>query len=209
MSNYKFRHSSRHLGFGMGDVNRFLISQVRVTHKYVKPPEPAPRKPSCTSATCIARIHRLIAHHADERLAALKEAWLQADHDELHTGSGMTFNVCNQLRDICVVERRVHLIKHEERRRLVRMYRKKQCQRSHCLLATGQVLHIAEPLERGHGVILETIEVRLVRVLGIKIPIMSASSLHREEELTLAHPAASARSASGPCTPLQSGQICG
>lgn len=41
----------------------------------------------------------------------------------------------------------------------------------HCLLAPGEVLHVAETLERRHGVILDTIQVGLVGVFNIQVPV--------------------------------------
>jgi hypothetical protein len=70
---------------------------------------------------------------------------------------------------IHTVQRGIHFIQHEKRTGLVAVNRKQQRQRRNRLLAAGQVLHVAEPLERRHGVVLEPGQVRLRRVFHVEV----------------------------------------
>lgn len=81
----------------------------------------------------------------------------------------MLVDVVGDLGDVGVVERGVDLVEHEERGGLVAVHGEQEGQRGHGLLPAGEVLHVAEPLERGHGVVLDPVEVRLVGVLHVQV----------------------------------------
>lgn len=49
------------------------------------------------------------------------------------------------------------------------MYREEERQRRHGLLATREVLHVAESLERRHGVVFDAGEVRRVAVFDVEV----------------------------------------
>ena len=49
------------------------------------------------------------------------------------------------------------------------MHGEEEGERGHGLFAAGEVLHVAEALEGGHGVVFDAIEVRLVAVFHVEI----------------------------------------
>jgi hypothetical protein len=86
-------------------------------------------------------------------------------------------NILRHSSDIHAIQRGIHFIQHEKRTGLVAMDRKQQRQRRNRLLATGQVLHVAEPFERRHGVIFEAGEVWLGRVFHVEVGLAAEGEL--------------------------------
>lgn len=78
--------------------------------------------------------------------------------------------VCNP-GNVGVVKRCVNLVKHEEWRWLVRVDGEEKGKRGHCLLASREMLHVTETLEWRHCVVLDTVQVGLVRVFDIQVPV--------------------------------------
>lgn len=113
----------------------------------------------------------LVAIDTNQRLTVLEQSCLQTDHDELHTRGSMVVDVVGNPGHVGVVKCCVNLIKHEERRRLVRVDGEEKGKSCHGLLASREMLHVTEPLEWRHGVILDTIQVGLVRVFDIQVPV--------------------------------------
>jgi hypothetical protein len=72
------------------------------------------------------------------------------------------------LANVGVVQRSINLVQDEEWGRLVAVYGEQQSQGSYSLLPSRQVVHGSEPLTRGHTVIVDPIQVRLLRVLWPK-----------------------------------------
>lgn len=83
----------------------------------------------------------------------------------------MIVDVVRDTSDIGIVERGINFIQDKERRGLVRMNGKQKSQGGHGLFATREVLHVSEPLQRGHSMVLDAVEVRLVGVLDIQITV--------------------------------------
>ena len=82
----------------------------------------------------------------------------------------MVMDVIGNPGDVGVVKCCVDLIKHEEWRWLVRVNREEKGKSGHCLLASGEMLHVTEPFEGRHRVVLDTIQVGLVGVFDIQVP---------------------------------------
>jgi hypothetical protein len=80
-------------------------------------------------------------------------------------------NIVGNPSDIGVVKGGVHLIKHEERRRLVRVHCEEKSKSCHCLLSSRKVLHVSESLERRHGMVLDSVKIRFIGILNIEVPV--------------------------------------
>jgi len=124
-------------------------------------------------------IQILIAINADQRVASLIQRSLQTDHYELECIRRVGPDVVSNLGNISVVEGRIDFVKHEERRRLVTVDRKKKGKRSNCFFASGKLFHIPEPFHRRHGVILDTSKVWFLAVPTLGMP------HHQMEQLCL------------------------
>ena len=76
--------------------------------------------------------------------------------------------VCN-LGDVGVVEGGVDLVEDEEGRGLVAVDGEEEGEGGHCFFAAGEVLHVAEALEGGHGVVFDAVEVGLVAIFHVEV----------------------------------------
>lgn len=117
----------------------------------------------------LAGIGALVAIDAHQRFAALEKASLQADDYELHAGTRVIADVRRDLGDVGVVQSGVDFVQHEEGRRLVAVHGEQEGQRRHGFLASGEVLHVAEPLEGRHGVVFDSVQVGFVAVFHVQI----------------------------------------
>lgn len=69
----------------------------------------------------------------------------------------MVVNVVRDTSNIGIVERGINFVQDEERRGLVRMDGKQKSQCGHGLFATREVLHVSEPLQRGHSMVFDAV----------------------------------------------------
>ena len=69
----------------------------------------------------------------------------------------MIADVCGDLGDVGVVEGGVDFVEDEEGGGLVAVNGEEQGQGGHGFLAAGEVFHVAEALERGHGVVFDAV----------------------------------------------------
>ena len=83
----------------------------------------------------------------------------------------MFSNVAGDARNVCIVESSVDFIEHEEGGGLVGVDGKEEGEGGHGLFASGEMLHVAEAFERGHGVVLEAGRVGLVGFFGVEVSI--------------------------------------
>ena len=116
-------------------------------------------------------IRTLISINPHESLAALEKTRFQTDNDELHAGLGMLTNVVGDLGNVRVVQGGIDFVENEERRRLIAVNGKEQCQGGHGLLATRKMIHVAKALEGRHGVIFDAFQIGFVGVFDVKISI--------------------------------------
>jgi len=108
----------------------------------------------------------LVSVNSAQCICVRIEGVLQRYHNNLkavliHSVSDVSHN----LGDIVVVQRRIDFIQHEEGRRLVAVDGKQQSQRSHRLFASRKLFDIAEPLQRWHGIVFDSAQVRLFGIL--------------------------------------------
>jgi len=68
-----------------------------------------------------------------------------------------------------VVQGCINFVQDEERCRLKAVDGKKKRKSSNCFLPPRQLVHVAEPLHRGHGVVFDTTEIRLLAVLEAEV----------------------------------------
>lgn len=133
---------------------------------------------------CSGAVDFLVTVNTNQALTVLKQAGLQADDNELHTGTGMLPNILLYFVDIGIIERGVNLIKNKERARLVAVDGEQQGQGCHSLFTSGQVLHIAESLKRWHGMVFYTRKVRHVGIfLYVKISLAAERVGFRTREV--------------------------
>lgn len=108
------------------------------------------------------RINALIPHDTHQRLTILKQTGLETDDHKLHARARMIPHIRRQTRGVRIVERGVDLVEDEEWARRVCVDGKEECEGGHCFFAAGEVLHVAEALQWGHGVVFDTREVGFV-----------------------------------------------
>ena len=81
----------------------------------------------------------------------------------------MLADIIRDLGHIRIIEGGVDLVQDEEGRRLVAVDGEEEGEGGHGFLAAGEVLHVAEALERGHGVVFDAVEVGLVGVFDVEV----------------------------------------
>lgn len=123
----------------------------------------------------LATISSLVPINSNQRLTKLKQSSLQTDNYKLHTRSSMVADIIGNSRDVGIIERRVYLVENEEWRWLVGMDGEEKGESSHCLLASGEMLHVSESLERGHGVVFDAVEVGFFGVFDVEISIVQGT----------------------------------
>jgi hypothetical protein len=79
--------------------------------------------------------------------------------------------------NIHIIQRGIHLIEHEERTGLVTMNREQQRQRRNRFLATTQMLHIPEALQRGHSVVFQAGKIGLGAVFHVEVGLAAEREL--------------------------------
>ncbi len=81
----------------------------------------------------------------------------------------MLMDVVGNLGDICIIQRGVDLVEDEEWRGLVAVDGEEEGECGHCFFAAGEVFHVAEAFEGGHGVVFDAVEVGLVAVFHVEV----------------------------------------
>ena len=81
----------------------------------------------------------------------------------------MLADIIRDLGHVRIIEGGVDLVQDEEGRRLVAVDGEEEGEGGHGFLAAGEVLHVAEALERGHGVVFDAVEVGLVGVFDVEV----------------------------------------
>ena len=133
----------------------------------------------------IALTRSYVGTDADEGVRVAVKLLLERDDDGLQSAR-LASDEAGHLADVGVVQRRVDLVQHEERSRLVAVTRTKisstdrdtetrrprspvdgeeQRQSGHRFLASGQVGHGLEALARRHAVVVDAVQVGLLGVL--------------------------------------------
>lgn len=87
----------------------------------------------------------------------MEQARLQANDDKLHARAGVVADIRGDFGDVGVVEGGVDFVQDEEGRGLVAVDGEEEGERGHGLFAAGEVLHVTEALERGHGVVFDPV----------------------------------------------------
>src|SRR2546421_1020298 len=81
----------------------------------------------------------------------------------------MFTDVPSNLRHVCVIKSCINLVEDKKWTGLIAVNGKEQGQRSHGLLSTRQMLHVSESFQGRHGVIFDSVKIRLVRVFNIEV----------------------------------------